>query len=147
MVHEQHVTTLIHEIRELEAAIERFCADADEQSDEVVFDFAAITQWGHELAERLTILEAEDIPPPRSGYKAEDPAYRRALRDARAIHTDADNIEHELTVCLEAITAITDPASLWSAIGHLQAELEVLERSLDSFANRLRSSATFPSDY
>ena len=145
MVAEQHVATLIHEIGELKKAIERFERDAQARSDDVTFDFAAITQWGYELVERLHELESEDIPAPRSGFEAEDPAYRRALKDAHAVHADAKTIGRDLTVCLQAIGSLEDGA-IWSAVPHLQAELEALETSLKRFASELRSSASFPSD-
>ena len=146
MVAEQHVATLIHEIRELKKAIDRFERDAQARSGDVSFDFAAITQWGYELAGRLEALDSEDIPEPRSGFEAEDPAYLRALKDAQRLHADAKTIGRSLTVCLDAITSIDDETALWSAVPHLEQELEALETTLTRFASDLRSSASFPSD-
>ena len=141
----QNVSTIIHEIRELDRAIERFRTDADERSQDVIFDFAAITQWGSELVKRLSQLEHTDVPAPKSGYEASDPVYKAAISRARRLHADAQTIGRDLAVCLHAIETLDDQAVLWSAIPHLEAELDELERILTGFSKRL-ASATPASD-
>lgn len=140
----QRIETLIHEIRELERAIERFCADADERSTDVRFDFAAIIQWGEEVAALAHTIGHEVIDIPQSPLGDEDPAYRRAKRSASRVRSDANDISTSLTYCLNEIAAIDDPAMMWSVIPRLEEELRTLEKRLRGFVAHASAISTSP---
>jgi hypothetical protein len=147
MVSINHVSTLIHEIHELNHAIERFSNDADGRSKNVPFDLQAIIQWGHELASLIRDLEEEPLPERTTPlHRAIDPLYERTLKDARAIHDDAQSVDRELVICLDAISAIDDGPALWAGLFHLRSELETLEDILTRFSKDLNASVEYPTD-
>ena len=147
MVSTNHVSTLIHEIRELSRAIKRFSDDADARSKNVPFDLQAIIQWGRELANLIHELEEEPLPERTTPlHRATDPLYERTLKDARSVHDDAASADRELVICLDAISAIDDGPGLWAGLFHLQSELETLEDILMRFSKDLNASVEYPTD-